>query len=640
MKSLFKGFIPTKEKASQVKFTDARNFLSYESADKHPEFAGVLADDTVLIDFDNEAYGKDVYDLLVSLGVRFCGIRTTRGYHFYFKNNGKVQKCYTHKILAIGLPADIKVGLKNSYAVLKYDGKTREVLRDMELEDCDEIPYWLYPTDSKTDFGALDEGDGRNNEIYTHILRLADAGLTKEQSKDTIFLLNNMMKTPLGQKELETILRDESFPKPTRTKKIRRKRPADEIEFDFDGIAREIIKNHNVILLNHQLYIYDEGTYRNSEYDIERIVYNATPLKLTKHQRMEVIEAIKLLADNTKEPSDAKFIAFANGILDLENMQMLPFTPDLIILNKINHNYNPDAYSELGDKLLDKLSCNQKDLRSLMEEVMGYPFYRRQELRKSFLLVGDKSNGKSTYLDIITTMLGMENVTTLELKEIGDRFKTAELYGKLANIGDDIDDSFIENTAIFKKAVSGDRMNAEKKHETPFDFVNVAKLLFSANVLPRIKDNSGAVIDRLIIVPFDATFSPTDEDFDPYIKYKLRDEKCVEYFIRLGIDGLRRILKNQKFTVTKRSVEEAKDFDDDNNPINGFFEELIEDKFVMEGASCMAVYRKYQEYCIRNGVLPLSNVGVGKIIKRIFRMKSVPKKIGGKNIRIYTSVKK
>ena len=47
----------------------------------------------------------------------------------------------------------------------------------------------------------------------------------------------------------------------------------------------------------------------------------------------------------------------------------------------------------------------------------------------------DGSNGKSTFLAVIQSLLGEENIASLDLKELGDRFKTAEMVGKLANIG-------------------------------------------------------------------------------------------------------------------------------------------------------------------------------------------------------------
>src|SRR5690606_10564240 len=212
--------------------------------------------------------------------------------------------------------------------------------------------------------------------------------------------------------------------------------------------------------------------------------------------------------------------------------------------------------------------------RALLEEAIGYCFYRRNELGKAFILIGDRANGKSTFLDMVKTMLGEENIASLDLAELGDRFKTAELFGKLANIGDDIGDEFIPNAAVFRKLVTGERVNVERKGQDPFEFNNYAKFLFSANNIPRIKDKTGAVQRRLVIIPFDAKFSPDDPDFDPYIKYKLRDKECMEYLIKIGLEGLKRVLKNQQFTKSDRVEKELQEYEESNNPILGFFKEI------------------------------------------------------------------
>ena len=79
-------------------------------------------------------------------------------------------------------------------------------------------------------------------------------------------------------------------------------------------------------------------------------------------------------------------------------------------------------------------------------------FYRRNELRKAVLLKGGKRNGKSTFLDMMRNIVGDDNISTLDLKDLADRFRGAQVYGKLVNIGDDIDNNYIKDTATFKKA--------------------------------------------------------------------------------------------------------------------------------------------------------------------------------------------
>ncbi|MBN3585959.1 hypothetical protein JYB64_26560, partial [Algoriphagus aestuarii] len=90
--------------------------------------------------------------------------------------------------------------------------------------------------------------------------------------------------------------------------------------------------------------------------------------------------------------------------------------------------------------------------------------------------------------------LGPDNYSSLALEELGHRFKTAELFGKLANIGDDIDSEYIHSNAVFKKLVTGETVNVERKGRDPFEFNNYAKLIFSANEMPRINDRTDGLM--------------------------------------------------------------------------------------------------------------------------------------------------
>lgn len=234
---------------------------------------------------------------------------------------------------------------------------------------------------------------------------------------------------------------------------------------------------------------------------------------------------------------------------------------------------------------------------------------------------------------MVKTMLGDENIASLDLGELGDRFKTAELFGKLANIGDDIGDEFIANASVFKKLVTGDRINVERKGQDPFEFNNYAKLLFSANNIPRIKDKTGAVQRRLAIIPFDAKFSVDDPDYRPYIKYELREQECIEYMILLGIEGLKRVLLNQKFTDSTRVERELEEYEESNNPIIGFFKEISEEE--VDNEPTKNIYKQYQVYCAENNLQPLSRIEFSRQVTRRFNYEIVDKKIDGKKYRVF-----
>ena len=370
--------------------------------------------------------------------------------------------------------------------------------------------------------------------------------------------------------------------------------------------------------------------YVRGQPEIEAAMIEHIP-NLNRSKRAEITSYLDILIRKNVKPENANLIAFKNGIYDIDTGQLIDFSPDIIMTNKINHDFNPRAYSEIADKTLNKLACNDENVRMLLEEAIGYCFYRRNELRKSFILTGDKKNGKSTFLAMLKELLGDENTSALDLGELGDRFSTASLFGKLANIGDDIADDFISNPAIFKKIVSGDWIKGEDKGQKEFFYKPYCKLLFSANNIPRIKDKSGAVLDRLVIIPFDAQFSRDDPDFDPYIKYKLIKEESLEYLILLGIKGLKRILDNQQFTQSKKVQESIEEYNETNNPILLFFKEDIQ--IINEPTN--EVYKKYNEFCLANSFTPMSNIEFSKQVKKHYNLEIKSKSINGKKYRIF-----
>lgn len=631
MIDLFRAYVPTQNKKCTVNFKGvaSQDLYNYDEIQFFSEYAGILSENVILIDIDDYDQSEILMTIVEDLQLACRVYETTRGKHFLFYNVDKqgnyIQKKNKIKCkLACGLTADIKLGCKNSYSILKYNDENRKIIYDIfDDEDYEQIPLFLYPVKCTTDFLSLESGDGRNQSLFNYILTLQSYDFSVEDCKTTIRLINKyILKDPLQKEELEIILRDESFQKPiffNRTGK-----------FLFERFATYIKNNNHIISIDNQLHIYREGVYINSQKYIERQMIEHIP-NLKRSDRMEVMTYLPLLIGEDTPMSDAKYILFNNGVYDLEKSILLPFDYNFIITNKIPHDFIEDAYCEVTDKTLNKLACYDEKIRLLLEEVIGYCFYRRNELRKAFILIGDKSNGKSTYLDMIATLLGSINTCALDLNELGDRFKTAELFGKLANIGDDIGDNFVPNPSVFKKVVSGDRLNAERKGKDPFDFSNYSKLLFSANDIPRIKDKSGAVLNRLIIIPFNATFSSKDPDYDPYIKYKLRSEESMQYLIQVGLMGLRRVIENQGFTISESVQKELEEYEEKNTPILAFFK----DGTKIENEPTNVVYRHYLEFCRLNNFSAMSNIEFSKQVKKRLGMKIINKTINRKKYRIF-----
>lgn len=622
---LYRGYVKTKNKKCIEKFKGRTDLKSYDQVKDLNEFAGVLDKNIVLIDVDNEEESEILFNLVKDLELKTRVIKTTRGMHFYFKNDGSIETNKTGTKLFLGIEADIKIGSRNSYSIVKFGGKERPIIYDSE--DLETLPKYLLPTTYKFDFLDLEEGDGRNQELFNYILILQANGFSKNEVRDCIRLINSyVISEPLAENELETILRDEAF--------------KDEIffknnKFLFDKFSKYIVSNSNIKRINERLHVYKDGIYIDGQEEIEREMIKAIPF-LKRNQRSECLAYINLLVDQSYDVLDYNLLAFENGVYDLGSEEMLEFSPDKIIRNKIPYSYYEEAYDELMDKTLDKLACEDKDIRSLLEELIGYCFFTRNELGKAFILIGDKANGKSTFLSLLQVMLGSDNISSLDLSELGERFKTAELFGKLANIGDDIGDEFVANPALFKKLVTGDRVNVEKKGQDPFEFNNYSKFIFSANKIPRIKDRTGAVQRRLVIIPFNASFSKEDPDFDPYIKQKLLRKSSLEYLIRLGVEGLKRVLENKSFTKSEKVKKELDDYERTNNPILLFFDDTEKEEIVNE--SIADVYKSYTVFCSENNFSPLSKIEFGRNVSSYYGLKSKNTRILGKLTRVWAEV--
>ena len=622
---LFRGYVPTKDKQCLEKFKGRKRLNTLEDVQDLDEYAAILGEETILIDVDDGETSDLLFKIVQDLALKCRVYATTRGKHFYFKNpEGYVEKSWTKQTLALGIETDAKVGRNNSYAIMRFKGVDRPMLQDCPEDEIQELPKWLTPVKTNMKFLDMEAGDGRNQSLFNYILTLQSEDFTKEEARETIRLINRyVLSDPLSERELETILRDDAFKKPVFFKGS---------TFLFDKFATYLKNNNHIVKINGQLHIYKDGIYVPGHAEIESQMIKHIP-HLKRANRSEVLAYLEIMIDGEAKATNPNVIAFTNGLYNIKDGSFRDFTPDVVITNKIPWPYNPAAYSELLDHTLDRLACNDPEVRALLEEMVGYCLYRRNELGKAFILIGDKSNGKSTFLHVVKNMLGDSNIASLDLKELGDRFKTAELFGKLANIGDDIGDEVIANASVFKKLVTGDRVNVERKGQDPFEFNNYAKFLFSANNIPRMKDKTGAVQRRLVIVPFDAKFTPNDPDFRPFIKDELCEQDSMEYLIVLGLKALKSVLGKAQFTTSKRVQGQLDEYEQNNNPIIGFIQEVGLDGIVNEATN--TVYRRYKEYCIANNFQALSAIEFSRQICKRCGFITDAKYIKGKKTRVF-----
>lgn len=617
---MYKGYLKGNGKYAATKFKDGAKLLSYHTVRKYDSYVGILEDDYIMVDVDDMDEAEILLDIVEDKNIKCSVLETTNGMHFYFKGydlpTNKI-KWYSN----IGILADYKLGTRNTVDPLKINGVTRKWLK--RSNNPDPIPIWLYPLQRENPgLLNLEEGSGRNDKLFSYILKLQSQGMAKKDIKKTITIINEyILKEPVSKRELNTILRDEAFMKESFFIKG---------AFQHQKFGDFLINEHHICKIANVLHIYQDGVYSDKQEDIEAAMIQHIP-QLKRMQRQETLAYLQLKAEE-KYFSSTKYIPVANGVFNLETWQLEDFSPNIITRNKIPIPYVPGAYYEVTDKTLDKIAVNDKKIRMLLEEILGYVLFRRNEFAAMFILTGDGSNGKSSFLKMLRKFVGSSNTSALDLKELDQRFKTAELFGKLVNIGDDIDKAYIKSTSVLKKLVTGEALNVERKGKDPFDFTNYAKLIFSANEMPRMNDYTDGLVRRLQIVPFKAKFSPDDEDYDPFITDKLLSEESMQYVLNLALNALKRLLINKKFTQSKAVKQELEKYQEENNPIISF---VNNEGIEFDRAVVKDIYDMYRLYCSENGYQAVSNVNFGKQVRKLYGYTSKQQKVNGENVRIY-----
>ena len=628
MYSLFRGFVETINKQSIRKFKNVEKLPSLKDVRHKDSYAGILNYNTVLIDIDDQEESERLFDIVEDLKLNCRVYQTTRGKHFLFLNDENIERNGNKLFAASGFICDVKIGSKNSYSVLKQNGVERDIIYDICPDDeYQTIPKWLVPirTKNKPDFSVMKEGDGRNQELFNYILILQNNNFSKDEIRECIRIINTyVLPESLDEKEIETILRDESFLK--------------ESFFDSKGrflhskFGDFLIAEHKIIRINGKIHYFSDGVYVSE--NIESLMLRHLK-QLRRSQRQEAKSYIEMRINQNTLSHDQNYIAFKNGLYNLKDKQLEDFKSDVIVTNKIPHDYNQRAEPNITDDVLNRLACGNHAIVDLLAEVIGYLFFRRNELRKAFMLLGPKHNGKSTFIFMLQTMLGADNYSTLDIEDFNHEYKAAECFSKLANLGDDINDNFIRAAGTFKKIVSGDAITVNIKYENPVKFNPYCKLIFSGNTIPRLGKgyDADAIIDRLIIIPFNADFSKQNtSDFDPFIKDKLRTEKAQERLIKIGIDGLHRVLKNNSFTIPDQSKDELEEYEKILNPTTVFIE-LNKDRIVNH--STQKIYDHYKTWCIDEGIKAISHAQLSRIINKELGLETMLKRIDGKPTRIF-----
>lgn len=329
--------------------------------------------------------------------------------------------------------------------------------------------------------------------------------------------------------------------------------------------------------------------------------------------RKEVMDYLHLMAPN-KRQADPRFIRFKNGVLDIDTGQLVDNPCDYLLLNEIPHNWNPEAKSELVDSTFYSIAQNNEAVVANLWEMFGLALYRGHDVSRMILLQGSGANGKSTLLDMLRHMLGENNCFSLSICDLGEKFQLVPAMGKLALIGDDISNDYVNGKAcaVMKKFVTGDTVNDQYKGGATFQFKPYATLIYSCNEIPKFADGTYGFERRIHPIPLLARFTPSDKGFDPRLGEKLKNEVCLEYAIAKAVEALRRCRSKLSLTANSLSQKMANDIINDNDSVRAFLDGTNSSAASIVGKTNTDIFSSYDAWCKNNGIEPLGKSAFSK----------------------------
>ncbi len=405
-------------------------------------------------------------------------------------------------------------------------------------------------------------------------------------------------------------------------------------KFLHDAFGDYLIRKYNIIKIEKRLYMYKEGSYISCEEALGAIIVNLIP-NLSMNKKREVKDYIKDKCEE-KEEAPEQVICVKNGVINVKTLEFKSHSPDIVTRNRINLNYYEQNQNNDIDTIMDNLAVHDNEVVTLLYEMIGYCLYRGMPFQKVFILVGNGANGKSTLLNMITKLLGEENVSHVDLKEIvTNRFGKSELYGKLANIADDCSGSYLEDISAMKRITGESYTSIEFKNQNSFSTKINTKTILSYNTIPRMNDTTDGLSRRLVIIPLNAVFKKGLPNYDPYIGEKLKNEKNLEYVLYKSIKAINEVLNRLEFTIPKQVQERTSEYLRENNPVLNFIYDVYENEDI-EDITCNEVYEAFNCWKIENGLkTDMSMTRFGTEMKKL-GYERIQKRVGNERKRYYS----
>lgn len=259
--------------------------------------------------------------------------------------------------------------------------------------------------------------------------------------------------------------------------------------------------------------------------------------------------------------SSEDLIVFPNGLLDLRgfaNGSDDAFSPPTArFFSRVSRDFAFDSRAPRPahwHAFLASVFGDDRPAINLLQEWFGYLLTTDIGLHRMLMIVGPPRAGKGTIREIITRLVGANNVTAPTLSQLAERFGLQPLMGKtVAMIADARLSGRPDRDAISERLLSitgGDPQNIDRKNREPIEVTLNTRFVLFSNEIPRLPDSSGAIMTRLCMIGLNNSFVGRE---DRGLLARILPE--LPGIFLWAIDGWRRLRRQGRFTDPESAAE-------------------------------------------------------------------------------------
>lgn len=323
-------------------------------------------------------------------------------------------------------------------------------------------------------------------------------------------------------------------------------------------------KNQTFWFWNKEKYKYEPVDQTDLFLYLKQVIGQAETIR--GKEKSEIAEAFKQVGrSNLPEPPQESWIQFKNKIIDTITGEEFEASPKYFITNPIPYDLGVSEETPTIDHYFKEWVGEQ--YAQTLYEIIAYTCSSRQFLQRIIALTGSGSNGKGTFLRLLTKFIGLENTTSTELRVLcKNNFETSALYKKLLCQMGEVDATDLKDTNLIKKLTGEDLIRYEFKGKTAFSEPSQTTCIIATNSLPRTPDQSLGFYRRWLVIDFPNQF-PIKEGIIESIP-----EQEYNNLARKVIRIIKELSKRGDFTNGGNYEERQTRYEERSNPLMNFID--------------------------------------------------------------------